>query len=87
MNIKIANPQQIMINDIVTYIKENNYYGEKYHTYRDKQIEATKWWVANFYPPSNNLYEKNKEDLAKLLKTSMEKNDVEEGKFMGALVD
>ena len=87
MNIKIANPQQIMINDIVTYIKENNYYGEKYHTYREKQIEATKWWVANFYPPSNNLYEKNKEDLAKLMKTSMEKNDVEEGKFMGTLVD
>lgn len=87
MNIKIANPQQIMINDIVTYIKENNYYGEKYHTYREKQIDATKWWVTNFYPPSNNLYEKNKEDLAKLLKTTMEKNDVEEGKFIGTLVD
>jgi hypothetical protein len=34
INIKIANPQQIMINNIVKYIKENNYFGEKYHEYR-----------------------------------------------------
>ena len=30
INIKIANTQQIMINEIVKYIKENNYFGEKY---------------------------------------------------------
>ena len=53
INIKIANPQQIMINEIVKYIKENNYYGEKYHNFREKQIEATKWWVNYFYPPSD----------------------------------
>ena len=87
MNIKISNPQQIMINDIVTYIKENNYYGERYHMYREKQIEATKWWVGNFYPPSNNLFEKNKEEMEKHLKTTMEKNTVEEGKFIATLVD
>jgi 23S rRNA U2552 (ribose-2'-O)-methylase RlmE/FtsJ len=87
MNIKISNPQQIMINDIVTYIKENNYYGERYHMYRDKQIEATKWWVGNFYPPSNNLFEKNKEEMEKHLKTAIEKNTVEESKFIATLVD
>ena len=59
MNIKIANPQQIMINEIVKYIKENNYFGEKYHKYKEKQIVSTKWWVNNFYPPTNNIYEKN----------------------------
>lgn len=86
MNIKIANPQQIMINNIVTYIKENNYYGEKYHTYREKQIDATKWWVNNFYPPSNNLYVKNKEELQKLLKSSLDKFNVEQSKFISTLV-
>ena len=86
MNIKIANPQQIMINEIVKYIKENNYFGEKYHIHREQQIEATKWWVSNFYPPSNNLYEKNKEDLQKLLVLSIEKNNVEQTKFISSLI-
>jgi signal recognition particle subunit SEC65 len=85
-NIKIANPQQIMINQIVTYIKENNYFGEKYHMFRDGQIEASKWWVNNFFPPSNNIFIKNKEDLDKLLKSSMEKYNMEETKFLGVLV-
>lgn len=49
MNIMIANKQQIMINKIVTYIKDNNYYGDKYHSYRDEQIQATKWWTDTFY--------------------------------------
>lgn len=86
MNIKIANPQQIMINDIVTYIKDNNYFGEKYHAYREKQIDATKWWTNNFYPPSNNLYVKNKEDLQKLLKASQEKYHAEQAKFISTLI-
>jgi len=49
MNITIANKQQIMINKIVTYIKENNYFGDMYHSYRDEQIKATKWWTDTFY--------------------------------------
>jgi hypothetical protein len=86
MNIKIANPQQIMINEIVIYIKENNYFGEKYHKHREQQIEATKWWVSNFYPPSNNLHEKNKEDLQKLLTLAIEKNNIEQTQFISTLV-
>jgi 23S rRNA U2552 (ribose-2'-O)-methylase RlmE/FtsJ len=86
MNIKIANHQQIMINDIVSYIKENNYFGEKYHAYREKQIDATKWWTSNFYPPSNNLYVKNKEELHKLLNASLEKYHAEQAKFISTLV-
>lgn len=79
INIKIANNQQNNINMMLTYIKENNYYGEKYHTFRENTIEATLWWVSNFFPPSQNLYEKNKEDFnarikAVKLKVTMEKN-------------
>jgi len=86
MNIKIANPQQIMINDIVKYIKENNYFGDKYHSHREKQIEATKWWVSNFYPPSKNLFEKTKEDMQKIIKSSKEKSESEQTKFISSLV-
>jgi hypothetical protein len=86
INIKIANPQQIMINEIVKYIKENNYYGEKYHNFREKQIEATKWWVNNFYPPSNNIFEKNKEELNNLVKASQEKYELELDKFISSLI-
>ena len=86
INIKIANPQQIMINEIVKYIKENNYFGDKYHTFREKQIEATKWWTSNFYPPSSNLFEKNKDDMNKLLQANQEKNLIEIGNFSKSLV-
>jgi len=86
INIKIANPQQIMINEIVKYIKENNYYGEKYHNFREKQIEATKWWVNYFYPPSDNLFQKNKEELGKLIQSSKEKNKMELDKFIAQII-
>jgi hypothetical protein len=86
INIKCANYQQIMINQIITYIKENNYFGEKYHTSREQQINATKWWVNNFYPPANNLYEKNKEDLQKILDSSKDKLALEQNKFISILV-
>ena len=82
INIKIANREKIMINEIVKYIKENNYFGEKYHIYKQKQIDATKWRISNFYPPSNNLHVKNKEDLQKILDTSREKYYAEGSKFI-----
>ena len=69
-NIKLISQQQIIINEIIKYIKNNNYFGDKYHEYRNQQIEATTQWVTNFYPPSNNLYKENKDSLTKLLTTS-----------------
>jgi len=86
ININIANPQQIMINKIVKYIKENNYFGDNYHNYREEQIEATKWWVNIFYPPSKNLFDKNKEDLQKKVNTAIYKYNVEQEIFSNQLV-
>ena len=85
INIKIANTQQIMINEIVKYIKENNYFGEKYHIQRETQIEATKWWASTFLPP-NNLYEKSKDDLIKIMNTTIDKNKAEQVQFISSLV-
>ncbi len=49
INIHIANDQQVIINKMITYIKGNNYFGEEYHSYREEQIKANKWWIKNFF--------------------------------------
>jgi len=86
INTRHANSQQIMINDIITYIKDNNYFGDKYHMYKNEQINATKWWLLNFFPPENNLYLKNKEDLNKILNTTIDRHDFEYNKFISQIV-
>jgi len=86
INVKLVNQQQIVINDIVKYIKDNNYYGDKYHEYRNQQIKATNWWITNFLPPSNNLYKTNKDNFEKNLKSTIEKNNLEKEKFISQLI-
>ena len=86
MNIRLVNPQQIMINQIITYIKENNYYGDKYHTYRDNEIKAIEWWSRLFFPPSNNIYETNKKELLKLNEITQNKHKLEENMFVESLL-
>ena len=80
INIEIANKQQIMINKIVTYIKENNYFGDKYHDYRNSQIEATNWWKKTFF---TDKYEKTN---LKNLKDIVDYNIHEETQFSKKLV-
>jgi hypothetical protein len=86
INIRLINIQQIMCNEIIKYIKENNYFGDKFHESKNKQIEATKWWIKMFYPPSNNMYQTNKELIDKLIKTTIEKNNQEKEKFLSTFI-
>jgi len=86
MNIKLVNPQQIMINNIITYIKENNYYGDKFQMHREAQINATKWWSRMFYPPSKNLFDTNKKELTKLLETSQHQLHNDENNFIANIL-
>ena len=66
INIEIANKQQIMINKIVVYIKNNNYYGDKYHEYREKQIEASNWWIKTYFTEKyNKNLESNMDEIHK----------------------
>jgi 23S rRNA U2552 (ribose-2'-O)-methylase RlmE/FtsJ len=85
INIKFVNQQYIMIHNIIKYIKDNNYYGDKYHAYRDKQITATKWWISMFFPPSKNLFEQNKNELEKQLNHYQEKNTMDFTNFISLL--
>lgn len=77
LNISIANKQQIMINKLVTYIKENNYYGEKYHNYRNDQIESTKNWISEYYPKDKKILTKKIKELESQLKTKTNFNESE----------
>jgi hypothetical protein len=82
INTKIVNTQQIYINDIITFIKGNDYFGDDYHKYKTYQLNFTKWWIMTFYPPSVNIYNKNKEELGTLFKSAYEKNKLECSKFL-----
>ena len=82
INTKIVNTQQIYINDIITFIKGNDYFGDDYHKYKTYQLNFTKWWIMTFFPPSVNIYNKNKEELGTLFKSTQEKNKLECAKFL-----
>jgi len=85
-NIKLTNPQQIMMNKIINFIKEQNYYGDKYHKYREEQINSNKWWIQMFFPPSKNLYQDNKKTLDKLLENVKQRNTLELQQFVKTLL-
>ncbi len=87
INIKICNTQQIIINEMTSYIKENNYFGEKYHKFKEEQINATKSWILTYLPPSNNLFEKSKEDITKILGQTMKLHSLEQERFMINLIN
>ncbi|AYV78767.1 MAG: FtsJ-like methyltransferase [Edafosvirus sp.] len=50
LNTTIANKQLIAINEIVSFIQAQNYYGDTYQQRRNMQIDASKYWVSSFYP-------------------------------------
>jgi hypothetical protein len=79
ININIANTQQIMINNLVVYIKSNNYFGDAYHNYREQQIKANKWWIDTFF--TEKLNEKNT-----LVKETCKYNDSEINLFTKRLL-
>jgi len=86
INIKFSNTLQIVSNDIMVYIKDNNYFGEKYHESREQQIQATQFWTQLFYPPSVNQFNISKETIKKILKNTEEKYKTEQENLFSNLV-
>jgi len=64
LNIEIENKQFKALNNIFTYINNNNFFGDVYQMNRQKQINASKFWTNNFFPKDNEL-EKNRKNLNK----------------------
>lgn len=62
-NTLLINTRQILINQLVVYIKSNNYFGDDYHMYRMKQIAANKWWLETYFIEERKDFSKNIKDL------------------------
>ena len=50
MNVVLGNNLFKQNGEIVSFINSQNYYGDTYQAYRDKQIEATEYWTKLFLP-------------------------------------
>ena len=50
MNVVCGNNYFKQNGDIVSFINPQNYYGDKYQAYREKQIEGTTYWTKLFLP-------------------------------------
>lgn len=62
-NIRIKNEQFKAINQIITFINEQNYYGDKYQTSRQNQINAANYWINTFFPNDYDTLLKNRKKL------------------------
>lgn len=82
-NIKLVNQQQILINEIVKYIKDNNYFGDKYHECKNLQIQANQWWINTFFPTN---FTESKVNLMNIISSIIEKNILEKTKFNNELL-
>jgi len=81
INIKLINTQQIIINNIIKYIKQNNYFGDNYHSYKSEQLKAIKWWILTFF--SEKIIN---EDYIKKFNSQLELIDIEYKQFQVALI-
>jgi len=85
INIKLSNIQQIMINNIIKYIKENNYFGDKYHEYYENQINSVQWWIDSFLP-DNNTFIDTKKNIQDLFLSTINKYSLEGEKLYNILI-
>ena len=57
-NTMVANRQIKSINEIVEFIKNQNYYGDVYQLRRQLQIDASKYWINLFFPNDEDVNDK-----------------------------
>jgi hypothetical protein len=74
MNLQIGNQQYLRISNIMTYIDSGNYYGDLYHSYRQKQIDSHDKWLPLFFPLTSKDITINEEIIDKEMKKQLEDN-------------
>jgi hypothetical protein len=62
-NTDIGNRELININEIVDFIKGENYYGDVYQQKRDDQISHTKAWLNKFFPNASDFKKAKSKNL------------------------
>lgn len=74
-NTIITNNQIEQINKILKFINSQNYFGDSYIEYKQKQINATTYWINLFYPNTKEINQmtKNLDGLKKDVVSSTNK--------------
>lgn len=80
-NTEIANKQIICINRIVSFIKDQNYFGDVYSEWRGYQINACTYWTNQNYPNKGD-FNKMKKLLSEIKEIVISKNNKTIDKFM-----
>jgi 23S rRNA U2552 (ribose-2'-O)-methylase RlmE/FtsJ len=62
MNIHITNNIFKSVGKMINFINSQNFYGDEYQNYREKQIESTKYWINTFLPDIKD-YKENKKKI------------------------
>lgn len=73
LNLDIANKQFKTINEMITFINNENYRGEEYISKREKQIEASRYWIDKFFPEQKEFKSK-REAMLKLTSEVVDNN-------------
>jgi hypothetical protein len=74
-NISLVERQFMTIGKMIIFIRKNNYHGDAYETYRERQLEHTEYWLEKFVDGN---------DGDKLLKTALKnESDVYEEAMKG----
>ena len=60
LNLLTSNNLFKAVGQIVNFINSQDYYGDTYETYREKQIEANNFWVETFLPDPKDFKEVKK---------------------------
>lgn len=75
LNTTLSNKQFQSMNEIIMFINQENYRGDQYQKSRQAQIEATKFWLDNFYPDVKDL-QKQKKKLGQFMDSIVKVNDI-----------
>lgn len=66
---EISNNQFVIINKIIKYINDGNYYGNQYNLYLENRKQANDFWISLFFPFNQDL----KQIKSRLIKIINEK--------------
>jgi len=70
MNTEIQGRQFEIINKMITYIEQQDYYGTAYRKFQDVQIKSSEYWISMYFP-------ENLDRSLSLLKTTVKKSLVD----------
>lgn len=73
LNVEIENKQFKNINEMIVFIKNQNYRGDEYVDRRKMQIDASKYWLDTYFPDTKD-FDKSRNIVIKLINDVVNEN-------------